>query len=162
MNMSMFYTCIPLFLHFSAFTGVFYSSPFCYKSSFTLPNITHHAYGHTAHLQSHYGTCSSLLSTFLVFSFTFSQAPLLIMRHGFLANPSTCTSHMSHLQSHRRLTSLYSIYIHQLSSLLVFCLTFSQACYFIMGHILPENPGTCTSQVSCLQSSGALAALLLP
>ena len=117
MNMSMFCACIPSFSCFSAlldiiaFTRVSYSSPFCYISSFTSPHITHHAYGHAAHSLSHYGTHSSPLSTFLVFSFTFSQAPSLITRHSFLANPSTCTSHTSHLRLHRRLVDTLR-YLH--------------------------------------------------
>ena len=74
MNMSMFCTCIPLFLHFSAlfdiiaFTRVFYSFSFTYIHCLTLPCDTHHTYGYAAHSWSHYGTCTSLLSTF-------SQAP---------------------------------------------------------------------------------------
>ena len=55
------------------------------KSGWTRPGPdrgqSSHAYGHAAHSQSHYGTHSSLLSTFLALSFTFSQAPSLIMRH---------------------------------------------------------------------------------
>ena len=115
--MSMFCARIPSFSCFSAlldiiaFTRVSYSSPFCYISSFTSPQVTHHAYGHAAHSLSHYGTHSSLLSTFLVFSFTFSQAPSLITRHSFLANPSTCTSHTSHLRLHRRLVDTLR-YLH--------------------------------------------------
>ena len=58
-----------------AFTGVSYYFLFIYIHSLTLPCIMRHTYSHTSHSWSHYSTCSSLLSTFLAFSFTFSQAP---------------------------------------------------------------------------------------
>ena len=54
-----------------AFTGASYSFAFIYILFLTLPHIMRHAYGHAAH----YGTRTSLLSTFLVFPFTFGQAP---------------------------------------------------------------------------------------
>ena len=78
-----------------AFTGASYSLAFIYILFFTSPHVMCYTYGHMAHSRSHYGTCTSLLSTFLVFPFTFGQAPQHITGHGFLSNPSTRRSHVT-------------------------------------------------------------------
>ena len=133
-----------------------------------------HAYGHTAHSRSHYGTCTSLLSTFLVFPFAFGQAPQHITGHGFLSNPSTRMSHMSHLQSHSRLTVTLQ-YLHPSAQFTPSVL--SQAhCYVeflpehspmfsdvLCTHVTPSHPfhPTCPFKILMSSSFRSLSATFL-